>query len=270
MKKSHIIIFILFLLIQIGKSQTVERKLAVGFSISKNLYVGDYGGNGIFDFGHTEFTQGYLSGGLSLGLYISPAIELGIQANYGDYGYWNTDDFTNQYIKPIYGDVGVPCSFLAMKYQATTSIKYKFHLINEDDHFVPFITVGMGVAGYARNTVKDHGTYPRLDDKGIDLIVPFGAGFKYMFSDKIAIQYEYHYNITNSDIHDTHVSNVLGNPDGDFEHNKPGNDAFGEHVFSIIYTFDIDPTFDRYNPWRTTKYKGYKKASWKNYKYRQY
>ena len=276
MKKSHIIIFILFLLIQIGKSQTVERKLAVGFSISKNLYVGDYGGNGIYDFGHSEFTQGYLSYGLSLGVYISPAIEFGIQGNYGDYGYFNSIDYTIQQIRPKFGKVDAPNNFLTIKYQATTSIKYKFHFLNENDRFTPFLSIGMGLAGYTRNTSRDKPinpdngsiTAPRGNFEGTDLLIPFGFGFRYMLSEKISIQYQYLYTLTNSDIHDTHMSGSPGAPNYDFEHNKKGNDAFGEHVFSVTYSFDIDPTFDKYNPWRTTRYKGYKSKSWKSYRYR--
>jgi len=61
MKKNSLLIFILFLLIPIGKSQTLDKKLAFGFSIGKNLYVGDYGGNGVIDFGHTEPRVSYTS-----------------------------------------------------------------------------------------------------------------------------------------------------------------------------------------------------------------
>ena len=272
MKKILILFFILFTLVQTGKSQTAEKRLAVGFSISKNLYVGDYGGNGILDIGHTEMSQGYLSFGLSFAGYISRSIDFGIQANYGDYGYFNTVDFTKQKLP----GVDAPNSFLAIKYQATTSIKYKIHFINEDDKFVPFLTLGMGIAGYARNTAKDKPinpdngevTSPRLNDRGTDLIVPFGGGFKYRLSEKIAIQYQYLYNLTNSDIHDTHMGSSPGVPNYDLEHRKPGNDAFGEHVFSVILSIST-PTFDKNNIWKKQGYKPYQSDNWKTYRYRK-
>ncbi len=274
MKKNSLLIFILFLLIPIGKSQTLDKKLAFGFSIGKNLYVGDYGGNGVIDFGHTEPRVSYTSYGLSLGLYISPAIELGIQANYGDYGYYNSKDFIVQNYKGVDSWFN---SFLTVKYQATTSIKYKFHFLNDEDKFLPFLSVGMGVAGYARNTSRDKPinpddgsvTAPRGDFKGTDLIIPFGFGVRYRLSGKTAIQYQYLYNLTNADNHDTHMSGSPGNANYDFEHQKAGNDAFGEHIFTITYSIDIDPTYDKVNVWRTTRYKGYKDDGWKTYRYRK-
>ena len=276
MKKFYLLFFILFTLVQMGKTQTAEKKLAVGFSISKNLYVGDLGGNGFFDAGHTEMSQGYLSFGLSLVGYVSRSIDIGIQANYGDYGYFNTVDYTNQYIRPIYGNVDAPNNFLAIKYQVTTAIKYKIHFVNEDDKFVPFLTVGMGIAGYARNTAKDKPinpdngevTSPRLNDTGTDLIVPFGGGFKYKLSDKISIQYQYLYNLTSSDIHDVHMSSGPGSPNGNLEFSKPGNDAWGEHVFSVILSINT-PSFDRNNVWKKQGYKPYQSDNWKTYRYRR-
>ena len=279
MKKVCLFFFILFTLVQSGKTQTTDRKLAVGFSISKNLYVGDYGGNGFSDAGHTEMNQGYLSYGLSLAKYISRYFDLGFQANYGDYGYFNTVDYTNQYIRPVYGKVDAPNNFIAIKYQTTASLKYKIHFINEDDKFMSFVTVGMGFAGYARNTAKDKPInpengqvlYKRLNEKGIDLILPFGIGFKFKFSDKLAIQYQYIYNLTNSDIHDIHMSGVQpdnSTQNSNFEHNKAGNDAFGEHVISIIYSIKT-PSFDKNNVWKKQDYKEYQSDNWKTFRYRK-
>ena len=272
MRKLYLLFFILFILVQAGISQSSEKKIAVGFSISKNLYVGDYGGNGIYDFGHTEMAQGYLSFGVILGGYVSRSVDFGIQANYGDYGYFNSADFSKQNLK----GVDAPNSFLAIKYQATAAIKYKFHFINEDDKFVPFLTIGMGVAGYARNTAKDKPinpdngeiTNPRLNDKGTDLIVPFGGGFKYILSEKVAIQYHYLYNITSSDLHDTHMGGLSNTPNYIFEHRKPGNDIWGEHVFSVIFSIST-PSFDKNNVWKKQGYKPYQKDSWKTYRYRK-
>lgn len=274
MKKIAFIFFILFTLIQSGRAQTVEKKLALGFSITKNLYVGDYGGNGIYDFGHSELFNGYLAYGFSLGIYISPAIEFGFNGNYGDYGYYNSKDFIETYYKGVDSWFN---SFLTLKYQLTTSIKYKFHFINDEDRFTPFLTIGMGIAGYARNTSKDKPinpetgevTSPRGDFTGSDILFPVGFGLRYRLTDRIGLQYQYNYNLTGSDNHDTHMGGSPGQPNYEFEHKLPGNDAFGEHIFSITYALDIDPTYDRHNTWRSTKYKGYKDDGWKTYRYRR-
>ena len=215
MKKTFFIIFILFLLIQISKSQTVERKLAVGFSISKNLYVGDYGGNGIFDFGHTEFNQGYLSLGMSVSTNLSPSFDIGFQGNYGDYGYWNTA-YTN---------------FLAMKYEASIFTHYKFnnsYIFSKNSRLSPFLLAGIGLSGYERNTIKDSiGYSPRGNFSGIDLIIQVGFGFKYEISGELAIQYQYLYNFTNHDYHDQHQAGA-----DPFISNA--NDAFGELLFKLL------------------------------------
>ncbi len=270
-KKSYPILLLLVLLVQIAKSQTNENKLAVGFSLGKNLYVGDYGGNGIIDFGHSEPSQGYLYYGLSLGIYLSPALEFGFQSNYGDYGYFNSIDYTNL----NYPGVDAPNNFLAIKYQASTSLKYKFHF-SDDDDIIPFVSVGMGLAGYTRNLAKDKDVNPETGEKtaprgnfdGIDLIIPIGLGIRYQISNNVAIQYQYNYNFTNNDTHDTHMSGKLNTLNYDFEHRSAGNDAFGEHIITILYSFDLGLYYNDSKSWKKSKYKGYKANSWKSYNYR--
>ena len=201
MKKIASIFFILFTLIQISHGQTVDKKLALGFSITKNLYVGDYGGNGFLDLGHSELLGGYSSYGFTLGFYVSPSIEFGFNGNYGDYGYMNTTDYMNSLGNQWIG-VDRPNSFLTLKFQITSSLKYKFHFINDNDRLIPFLSAGLGIAGYARNTGKDkpinpdtgQPTSPRGDFTGSDIILPFGFGVRYRLTDRIALQYQYNYN----------------------------------------------------------------------------
>lgn len=270
-KKIYPALLIFVFTAQVVKSQTNENKLAVGFSIGKNLYIGDYGGNGIVDFGHSELSQGYLYYGLSLGMYLSPALEFGFQTNYGDYGYFNSADYSTQ----NYPGVDAPNSFITIKYQATASLKYKFNFSYNSD-IVPFLSVGMGLAGYSRNLAKDKDVNPETGEKtsprgtfdGTDLIIPIGFGIRYQLSNDIGIQYQYNYNFTNNDTHDTHMSGKLNTPNYDFEHRSAGNDAFGEHIITILYSFDLGLYSDGPTSWKKQKYRGYKPNSWKSYNYR--
>ena len=272
MKKLYLLIFILFTLVQTGISQTAERKIAVGFSVSKNQYVGDYGGNPFLDAGHSELPMGYLSYGFSVTRYFSRKIDFSIQANYGDFGYWNTADYMKQNFK----GVDAPASVIAIKYQAAASIKYKFQLVNEDDIFMPFLTLGMGIAGYDRNVAKDKPINPdtglktsvRFDPDGSDLIVPIGAGFNFKITDLFVLQYQFLYNLTSNDNHDTHMAGSPGNLNYDFEHRVPGNDAFGEHVISIMVTIPT-PSFDHTNVWKKQGYRAYQEDNWKTFRYRK-
>ena len=229
MRQRELIILMLFLIFQSGTAQTVYRKIAVGFTLGKTLYVGDYGGNGLYDFGHSEFPQGYLSTGMLVSAYLSPSFDIGIQGNYGDYGYWNT----------------ALNNFLALKYEASVFAHYKFnnnYVFKENSRWSPFLSAGMGIAGYARNIIKDKGFYPRGTFIGIDFIIPVGFGVKYKISRELAIQYQYLYTFTDSDYHDQHMN-------GTDPFISNANDAWGEHLFSVIFSFKTS-SFVKAQPWR--------------------
>lgn len=220
---------------QFENAQTADKHLAFGISLGRTVYAGDYGGNAIFDGGHTEpgMSLGYLTGGLSLATYLSPSFDLGIQGNYGNYGRWNSD----------------VSNFLALKFETSLSARFKFnngYLLSKNAKLSPFLSLGAGLAAYNRNTLKDHGPDPRANFKGIDFIIPIGGGFKYQFNETFAIQYQYLYNFTNSDIHDQHSGDPI-------EFSRPGNDAWGEHLLSVLITFgkatdtDQDGVADKYD-----------------------
>lgn len=252
MKQKDILLFLLISNTHYFSAQTVDRQIAVGLVGGKTLYVGDYGGNGIFDFGHVDegLKQGYLSSGLSLTTYLSPSFDLGIQGNYSDYGYWNSDNN----------------NFIAMKIEASVFAHYKFnngYILNHYSAFSPFLSVGFGMASYNRNTGKDRGINPRfnINDKSIDFIVPVGAGIKYQISTKFAIQYQYLYNFTNSDLHDVHMGGT------GVEVSKQGNDAWGEHLLSFIYSFKFS-FFHSNSSYKKTPWKlqyEYNDNSWKSH-----
>jgi len=235
MIKRSLFVFILLTLVQFGQAQTADRRIAFGISGEKTLYVGDYGGNGIYDFGRSEililgiqgFPTGYWSGGFSFNTYLSSSFDLGIQGFYGEYGYF----------------ISGTENFLAMKFETSLFAHYKFnngYILAQNAKLSPFLSVGFGMASYGRDSWKDYGKGPRGNFSGIDFIVPLGAGFKYQITNKFAFQYQYLYNFTNSDIHDQHSGASI-------ESSKPGNDAWGEHIFSVIYSIRT-PFFDKIVP----------------------
>jgi hypothetical protein len=262
MIKRNLFVFILLALVQFGQAQTADSRIAFGLSGAKTLYVGDYsvggsgivgdnsfgsGGNGIYDFGHTElyilanpkFPIGYWSSGFSLNTYLSSSFDLGIQEFYGDYGYFNSDKE----------------NFIAMKFETSIFAHYKFnngYILAQNAKLSPFLSVGFGMASYYRNFKDKFGS--RGNFTGIDFIVPLGAGIKYQFSDKFAFQYQYLYNFTNSDIHDQHMGGT------GIESSKKGNDAWGEHILSVIYSIKT-PYFDKIVPRKS--HSDNKTNSWK-------
>jgi OmpA-OmpF porin, OOP family len=204
------------LTISLGYAQSFENKFAVGLNFVKNEYNGDYG-NGIFEFNKSP----YLALGISLTRYISPSIDAGLQGSYGTYGYY--DSSVNM--------------FRGLKYDGSLFVHYKFnngYIFKEESKLSPFISIGIGLAAYGINPALDSsGTdptrYPTIITKGTDIIIPIGIGLKYQLTNLFAIQYQYLYTFTNSDNHDLNRPIIK---------NKPGNDAYGQHLIGIIYSFD--------------------------------
>jgi outer membrane protein OmpA-like peptidoglycan-associated protein len=228
MKQKILFLVILLACLQFVNAQTADSKFAIGVTLGKTVYSGDYGGNAIFDFGHTDpqLAYGYLSGGLSFGYYLTPSFDLGLQGNYGTYGRWND----------------VVYNFLLNKFESSFYLHYKFnngYLLKENSKLAPFLSLGYGLAFYNRNNNLDYGLSPRGDYSRLDFIVPVGLGLKYQFDDNFALQYQYLYNFTTNDNHDTHLA--LNNP---VENSRPGNDAFGEHIVSLIVNFGGDKDSD--------------------------
>jgi len=212
---------ILLLFISVSFSaQTADRNLAVGLNFVKNEYNGDYG-NGIFDFKQPA----YGGIGISLTKYLTHSFDLGLQGSYGSYGYIESD--VNR--------------FSGSKFDASLFIHYKLnngYLLEKESKLAPFFSFGFGLATYG--TINSAAPYPTIITKGIDLIIPFGAGLKYQLTQSISIQYQYLYNITNSDVHDQNrsggiVNTFFGTPA--YPHIKPGNDAYGEHIIGLVFNF---------------------------------
>jgi sulfur carrier protein ThiS len=186
--------------------------------------------------------------GLSLGYYLNPSFDLGLQSSYGKYGYYENS------INYFHG----------MKTDLSLYTHYKLnngYLLNKNSKIAPFLSVGIGFATYSIDSKVDKSeTNPALDPTiivgGMDLVVPLGAGLKYQVTSEFALQYQYLYNFTNSDVRDQNrsggvVNTVFGTPAHPTE--KEGNDAFGQHVFSFIFSFgkprdtDKDGIADKYD-----------------------
>jgi len=243
MKKRNLLVMVFFIATQLVSAQTEDVKLAIDFRIIKNEYNGDYG-NAFFDF----TKQMYPAGGLAIGYYLNPSFNLGLQTSFGSYGFRESNE---NY-------------FRGRKLDMSLYTQYKFnngYLLKKDSRFYPFISVGIGFATYGVNSSIDKSNSnvtldPTIIAKGVDVILPVGAGLKYQFTDRFAIQYQYLYTFTSSDVHDQNKSGgVVNNFFGTSAHPayKPGYDEYGQQIFSLIFTIgklkdtDRDGIADKYD-----------------------
>jgi len=227
MKNKILLLMAFSIASQFISAQTPDYKFAIGVNVIRNEYNGDYG-NGIFNSGQVMNP----SGGVSFAYYLNPSFNIGIQGNYGKYTYF--EDVIN--------------NFKGQKLDASLYTQYKLnngYFFSKNSKLSPFISVGIGLAQYGIDTRIDKSgenpaIYPNIIVGGLDITVPLGVGFKYQITSQFAIQYQYLYNLTNSDVHDQNrsggiVNTVFGTDAHPYS--KPGNDAFGQHVFSFIINF---------------------------------
>jgi outer membrane protein OmpA-like peptidoglycan-associated protein len=193
--------------------QTAERKFALDFSLINNEYKGDYG-NGIFDLR----TAIYPAGGLNLSVYLNRSFNAGLGGSYGNYGFYSDEGFR----------------FSMRKIDADFHLDYKFnngYLLSKEARLYPLLTLGVGLAAYNDNFRLTSDQYPERVTSGLDLIIPLGAGLKYQINNRFALQYKYLYNFTNKDLRDENRGlNAI------FPRNLEGNDRFGKHVLSFVFT----------------------------------
>ena len=200
----------------IVSAQTSDSKVALGLNYVKNEYNGDFG-NGIFNFGDYEW---YNAGGLTLATFLSHSFDLGLQASFGDYGY--TESTPNQ--------------FSGSKLDVSLFTHYKLnngYILSKDSKLSPFLSLGIGFARYGINNNAQ--PYPTIITKGIDVILPLGAGLKYQFTKVFAIQYQYLYTFTNADNHDLNRGPKFF---GSTAHPgyKNGDDVYGQHVLGVVFS----------------------------------
>ena len=204
---------------QLLSAQTADNKFAIGLNFLKNEYNGEYG-NQLFDFNRRHY-----GAGLSIGSYLNSSFDLGLNATFGTYAYFQDD--INQ--------------FSGNKLDVSLNAHYKLnngYILKEDSKLSPFISAGLGVASYY---TSNNSTPPSIITDKPDFILPVGLGLKYQFTKSLALQYQYIYNFTSSDVHDQNrsggvVNTVFGKP------NQPalkyGLDAYGQHLFGIVFSFN--------------------------------
>lgn len=225
-----------FGMFQFTNAQTETEKFSISINFMKNEYNGDYG-NGIFDFSKTMFA----AGGLTFAHYLNPSFNVGLQGNYGNYGYY--DNAEN--------------NFAGKKLEASLFLQYKLnngYIIKANSKLSPFFTLGVGYNSYFQNNTPT--VNPTIITNKGDVIIPLGAGLKYHVTPRFAIQYQYVYNFTNSDVHDQNRSGGIVNKVFDtplHPYSQPGNDTYGEHVISLVFNFgkardtDRDGISDKYD-----------------------
>lgn len=213
-EKSFIVFVIVTLLINTSlSSQTADHKVAYGISGISTEYYGDYG------IGFLRFDRIYAGLGLSMGKYLSPSFDMGVQGSLGKYGYFTsiTDRFYgNKFDLSIYGH-----------YKLNNG-----HILGKYDKLSPFFSFGLGFATYSRDPERDFGTFPTIITGGVDLILPVGVGLKYQISESLALQYQYQYNFTSHD--DRDENRRFPFPLNEI---RIGNDAYGKHIISLVFSF---------------------------------
>lgn len=100
---------------------------------------------------------------------------------------------------------------------------------------VPFVKAGAGIVYYTATSYPSENdldesqiTYdPERKYPAVSLVIPFGTGLRFRFSDELAIAPELTYHITTSDYLDN-IGPRLGNPDN--------NDHYGLFSIKLMYT----------------------------------
>ena len=187
-------------------AQTEDNKLSIGLSGGLNEYKGDLG-NGLF-----KFKPINPLGALSLSTYVSPSFNLGIQGSFGKFGY------KGSYLNPLM-DATQDIEFGGNKYNGFMFLEYKLnngYLLSKESKFAPFLTAGIGLAGYLENNNDG-----MIQPFPVDLITPVGAGLKFQFTDNLALQYKYLYSFTNHDEHD--LTRMVDK-----------NDGYGQHLLGVV------------------------------------
>ncbi|MFV0471426.1 MAG: OmpA family protein [Paludibacteraceae bacterium] len=203
MKLKSFFLTVLVAATQLIFAQNADNKFAISLYGGINQYKGELG-NGLSD-----FDQLNPLGALSLSTYVSRSFDLGIQGSYGNYGFKN--------------DIA---KFSGNKYEGFMYLDYKLangYLFSEKAIISPFLTAGIGLAGYSGN---------RINDFPMDLITPIGAGLKFNISQRFGIVYRFLYAFTNHDEHDLIPM-------------KGRSDHFAEHLLGITLALGAPKDTDK-------------------------
>lgn len=177
------------------QAQSSDRKFALGINGGLSDYHGELNQQW---FNFDKAFRGQL--GLSGSYYLNPWFNLGLDATVGHVGHQN--------------NLG---HFRATMGQGNLNLRLKFNngkWLKEDSKFQPYIFIGTG----ALHMLKDS----NLNVPGTDWTGNAGAGFNIMFNEKIGLNYNLNYLMTNHDKRDNISSGK--------------NDQFMIHTIGLVFT----------------------------------
>lgn len=205
-------------------AQRADSKLALGVNFTHSEYCGDLG-NDIFNLSQV-LKEGM---GMSLGLYMNPSFDAVFQGNWGKFGYYKSE----------------LDNFMGNKLDLSVSGQYKLnngYILPEDSRLSPFLTVGLGVVSYSRSNDNPASEDPKIIEVN-NMTIPLGVGLKLRISDVLSVQYKFQYHFTTGDrVDEVRVLGNNTNPDGSIKlpiyENRKGNDAFANHMFSLVFSLN--------------------------------
>lgn len=187
-------------------SQTMNKPFSVG--IHSGLV--DYHG----DLNRAWFNMGDYKAHIGLtGMYtLNSWLNTGIQVNYGSIGFHNPITPTNTQL-----------GFRANMLHANAQLRLKFNngkWMSEESKLQPYLYLGTGLSHLGARKQNDGQT---LTVTGFDWTGNLGAGLTYMVTEKIGVNYNFNYAITN---HDKRDNLSVGK-----------NDQFMQHAVGVTFNF---------------------------------
>lgn len=214
--KNLLLAVVLFFMPQLFVAQNADNRNAFGLYVSKSEYKGDLG-NSLWQFKKGEYHYNW-GGAVNFQRYLNRSFDWGLQGGYGEF------DFVNP--------ANTKLNFQGKKYDAITYFNYKLnngYLFSENSFIAPFLTAGIGAAGYHGGTINSKSPM-------FDFVVPVGIGMKLKLSEYVALEYKYVYHFTGQDMRDG--NNTAGK--NDFLGMK--KDAYGQHFAGIVFSFGSKDT----------------------------
>lgn len=207
MKTKKILLIGLLFASLTSNAQTMNHRWSVGVNSGLTDYHGD------LDHTWFDFNKGYKANvGLS-GMYALNAwLNVGLMANYGSIGYH----------LPVI-NAGDQQGLRANLFHANGQLRLKFNngvWLKEECKFQPYIYLGTGYAHMAANKGADNQTLVKV---GSDWTGNLGAGLTYMFTEKLGLNYNLNYAMTN---HDRRDGLSIGK-----------NDQFMQHTLGVLFVF---------------------------------
>lgn len=187
-------------------AQTMNKPFAIGLHSGMVDYHGDLN--------RAWFNMGDYKAHIGLtGMYtLNPWLNTGIQVNYGSIGFHNPISSENTQL-----------GFRANMLHANAQLRLKFNngkWMSEDSKLQPYLYLGTGLSHMGARKQDDGQT---LTVTGVDWTGNLGAGVTFMVNEKIGINYNLNYALTN---HDKRDNLSVGK-----------NDQFMQHSLGVTFNF---------------------------------